>query len=273
MLEALLTYKFLQQALIAAILSGIVCGLIGTYVVTNRIVFLSGGITHASFGGLGAAWFWGINPIWGAAVFSIFSALGIEFLTEKTKLRIDSVIGMLWTVGMAVGILFIYLTPGYTPNLMSYLFGSILSVEIIDLKLLAGLSVVTILFFTLFLRPIQFISFDKEYIKTHRINVAIFRSTLLILVSLTIVFSIKVAGIILIMSLLTIPQTIAATLTSNYVRILILSVIFAILGSIAGLALSWHLNIPSGATIILVLFAIFVLTKTTIAFRNKFRKS
>jgi zinc transport system permease protein len=261
MIDALFEYRFLLHAVIASVLSGIVCGIIGTYIVTNRIVFLSGGITHASFGGLGLAWFLGVNPILGAAVFSVFTALGIEFISDKTQIRNDSVIGMWWSMGMAVGIFFIYLTPGYTPNLMNYLFGSILSIEVFDLYLIGFLALVTVAFFAVFYRPIQFISFDPEYVKTHGIPVALFKYILISLVALAIVFSMKIAGVVLIISLLTIPQAIANQITNNYKHIMVLSVIFAIAGSLSGLAISWHINVPSGATIIFSLVLFFGLTK------------
>ncbi|MDD2563923.1 MAG: metal ABC transporter permease [Salinivirgaceae bacterium] len=269
MIEALFEYRFLMNAVIASVLAGIVCGIVGTYIVTNRIVFLSGGITHASFGGLGIAWFLGLNPILGAAVFSIMTALGIEFLTDKTQIRNDSVIGIWWSLGMAIGIIFIYLTPGYTPNLMSYLFGSILSIEQFDLILLGILAIFTILFFGLFYRPIQFISFDAEYLKTHRIPVTLFKYILISLVALTIVFSIKIAGIILIISLLTLPQAIANLMTNNYRLMMVYSVLFAIGASLIGIAASWYINIPSGAAIIFALVVVFGLAKiATLIFKR-----
>ena len=261
MLNSLFEYQFLTNAIIAIILTSILCGIIGTYIVTNRMVFLSGGITHASFGGLGIAWFLGINPILGAAVFSILAALGIEFFTERGNVRQDSMIGIWWSLGMAIGIIFIYLTPGYTPNLMNYLFGSILSIEHADLIMSAILTVLVLLFFTLFIRPIQFISFDSEYAKTHGIKISLFKYTLISLVALTIVFSIKVAGIVLIISLLTIPQAIANLFTTNYIRIMGYSIIIAFIGSLAGLIGSWYINIPSGASIILALSLLFIIAK------------
>ena len=264
MIEALFEYRFLMHAVIASVLSGIVCGIVGTYIVTNRIVFLSGGITHASFGGLGIAWFLGLNPILGAAIFSILTAFGIEYLTDRTQIRNDSVIGIWWSMGMAIGVIFIYLTPGYTPNLMSYLFGSILSIETFDLYLIGILAIITTLFFGIFYRPIQFISFDSEYLKTHRIPVTLFKYILISLVALTIVFSIKIAGIILIISLLTLPQAIANLLTNNYRFMMVYSVLFAIGSSLIGIAASWYVNIPSGAAIIVALVVIFGVVKSTI---------
>lgn len=263
MIDAIFEYRFLLQAIIASILSGIVCGIVGTYIVTNRIVFLSGGITHASFGGLGIAWYMNFNPIIGAAVFSVLTALGIEFISNKTKIRNDSVIGMWWSLGMAIGIFFIYITPGYTPNLMSYLFGSILTIETIDLYLLTALTAVTIIFFTIFYRPILFISFDTEYVKTQSLPTSIFKYILISLVALTIVFSIKTAGIVLVISLLTIPQAISNQLTHKFGKMMILSSIFAITGSLSGLTISWYSNVPSGATIIFSLITMFAVTKIT----------
>ncbi|HOG19476.1 MAG TPA: metal ABC transporter permease [Salinivirgaceae bacterium] len=259
MISAIFEYRFLLHAVIASVLSGIVCGIIGTYIVTNRIVFLSGGIAHASFGGLGLAWYLNFNPILGAAIFSVLTALGIEFFTDKTRVRNDSIIGIWWSMGMALGIFFIYLSPGYTPNLMNYLFGSILTIETFDLYLIGALALVTILFFTVFYRPILFISFDSEYVKTHKIPVAPFKYILMSLVALSIVFSMKIAGIVLIISLLTIPQAIANQITNNFKYIMFLSILFAILGSLLGLTISWYINVPSGATIIFSLIALFVL--------------
>ncbi len=261
MIEALFEYRFLLHAVIASVLSGIVCGIVGTYIVTNRIVFLSGGITHASFGGLGIAWFLGMNPILGAAIFSVLTALGIEFISDKTQIRNDSVIGIWWSMGMALGIFFIYLTPGYTPNLMNYLFGSILTIEVLDLYLIGLLAFATVLFFSAFYRVIQFSSFDAEYVKTQGIPVTLFRYILISLVALTIVFSMKIAGVVLIISLLTIPQAIANLLTHNFKHIMGLSVLIAITGSLTGLALSWYINVPSGATIIFSLGMLFGITK------------
>ena len=148
MLE-LFNYDFFRNALLAALLSSITCGIIGTYIVTRRIVFMSGGLTHTSFGGIGIGYFLGINPIWGAAVFAVISALGIEYFTKKAELRNDSVIAMFWAFGMATGIIFIYITPGYAPDLMSYLFGNILTVSARDILFMAVLAVIIILFFTI----------------------------------------------------------------------------------------------------------------------------
>lgn len=257
----LFNYMFFQHAVLAAVLTSISCGIIGTYIVTRRIVFISGGITHTSFGGVGLGYFIGINPLIGAAVFSLISALGIEFLTKKADVRSDSAIAILWSFGMAVGILFIYLTPGYAPNLMSYLFGSILTVSRTELYLILAMSMFLILFVSVFYNLVVFISFDQEFSRSRKLPVDLLNYLMMALVSLTIVLSIKVAGIILIISLLTIPQTTANLFVNDYKKMIWYSIIIGIAGTLSGLALSYYLNIPSGATIICSLVIIFAIAR------------
>lgn len=254
-------YQFLQNAIFAALLASITCGIIGSYIVTKRIVFISGGITHASFGGIGISWFFGFNPILGAAFFGVLSALGIEWLSKKTEVRQDSVIGILWALGMALGIIFIYMTPGYAPNLLSFLFGNILTVGALDLYLLTGLALLTILIFALMLKPILFVAFDEEYAKTQRIPVQFINYLMIALVALAIVLNIRVVGIILVISFLTIPQTIANLFTKDFKKMIIGSIIFGIIGSFTGLLVSYEINAPSGATIIISFVILFILAK------------
>lgn len=257
----LLSYDFFRYALLAAIFTSISCGIIGTYIVSRRIVFISGGITHTSFGGIGIGYFLGLNPLVGAAVFSILSALGIEYLAKKTEIREDSAIAIMWSFGMAVGIIFIYLTPGYAPNLMSYLFGSILTVSTVELALTITLSLIIMGFFALFFKPILYISFDSDFIQTRNLPVAAINGVIMVLIALTIVLSIKVAGIILIMSLLTIPQATANIFFKDFKAIIFFSILTGFTGSIAGLLLAYYLDIPSGAAIIFILVALFALAK------------
>lgn len=251
-------YNFFQNALIAAIFTSISCGIVGTYIVSKRIVFISGGITHASFGGIGLGYFIGINPVLSAIVFSIMSALGIEYLSKKTELREDSAIAIMWSFGMALGIIFIFLSPGYAPNLMNYLFGSILTVSKLDIYLSLALALIVSVFFLLFFKTILFISFDEEYARTRKVGVQLMNYILISFVALTIVLSIKVAGIILVISLLTIPQVSANLFFKDFKRIVFASVILGFLGSVGGLLLSYYLNIPSGASIIFLLVVIFI---------------
>ena len=267
----LFQYQFFVNALWAALFTSISCGIIGTYIVSNRLVFLSGGITHSSFGGIGVGYYMGVNPILGAAVFSVLSALGIELFSRKGQLRIDSVIGIWWSFGMAVGIIFIYLTPGYAPNLMTYLFGSILTVSQGDLVFMGILTIVIVVFFILFFRIILYISFDEGYAHVFGMPVGLMKGLLISLVALTIVVNIKVVGIILLISLLTVPQSIANQFTQVFSRMIVYSVAISLLGVVSGLLFSYSQDVPSGASIIFALIILFGLTKAGFYLRGKLR--
>ena len=251
-------YDFIRFALAASLLGSITAGIIGTYVVTRRMVFITGGITHASFGGLGLGFFFGINPLIGAAVFGLISGIGVEYLSRFHKIREDSVIAMMWSFGMALGIIFISLTPGYAPNLMSYLFGNILSVSTSDIWIMGILMVLVLALFIPFFRLIQYLTFDEEFARTSRVPVSFFKYLLAGLVALTAVVYIRVAGIILVLSLLTIPQNTALLFSNNLKTIMWLSIGIGFLGSLVGLMISYAGNIPSGASIIFSLVLLYL---------------
>lgn len=254
-------YDFVIKGLLGAIFASISAGIAGTYIVSRRMVFLSGGITHASFGGIGIGYYTGINPIFGAAVFGIMSALGIEYLSVRQRIREDSAIGILWALGMAVGIIFIYLTPGYTPNLMSYLFGSILTVTNGDIIALGILSAVLIAYFSVFYRTIIYISFDEAYARTYSSYVNFFKYVTTALMAITIVLNIRMAGVVLVISLLTIPPNIAMIFTKRYSMIIIWSIVTGFAGTAAGYYVSFVAGIPPGATIIFVLVLLWIIGK------------
>ena len=266
-------YDFIIKGLLGAIFASITAGLAGSYIVSRRMVFLSGGITHASFGGIGIGYFFGFNPVVGAAIFGILSALGVEYLSVKQKIREDSAIGILWAFGMAVGIIFIYLTPGYSPNLMSYLFGSILTVTNTDIIALGIMSVVLIIYFSAFYRTILYISFDESFARTYSPYVNIFKYITTALVALTIVLNIRMAGIVLVLSLLTIPPNIAMIFTRKYSRIIFWSVISGFVGTAAGYAISFFAGIPTGATIIFTLVILWICVKGVYFLATKTGKS
>lgn len=260
-LPEIMQYDFFINALVSALLASIICGIIGTYIVAKRLVFISGGITHASFGGIGIGYFFGFNPLLGAALFSVLSALGIEWITKKSDMREDTAIGVIWSFGMAIGIIFVYLTPGYAPNLMTYLFGNILTVSSQELYWMMALSVVIVVFFLIFYRYILYIAFDEEFAKTRKAPVNLIKTILLILIALAIVINIRIAGIILIISLLTIPQTCANVLFKNFNQIMTASIVIGFIGSVSGLLIAYFWNIPSGASIIFTLIAMYILIK------------
>lgn len=257
----LFQYQFFINASLAAVLASISCGIIGTYIVSRRIVFISGGITHASFGGIGIGYYMGFNPIVGAMIFSVISALGIEYISKKSNVREDSVIAILWSFGMAVGIIFIFLTPGYSANLMSFLFGNILTVTHLNLYMLLALNIIIIVIFLLMFKTILFVAFDEQYARAVKLPVETVNFLMITLVALTIVLNIRVVGIILVISLLTIPQTIANVFTKKFDQIIMISIVIGLFGSFTGLFLSYYFDIPSGAAIIFFLVILFILAK------------
>ena len=219
----ILEYTFFQNALAGAFLASILCGFIGTYIVTRRLVFISGGITHASFGGIGIGVFAGINPILSAMIFAILSAFGVQWTSSRKDIRQDSAIAMFWTLGMSVGIICCFLTPGFMPDLPSFLFGSILTIGTGDLWLLGILTAFVCILFTLFLRPIQSVAFDRTFSLSQHLPVALIEYMMMALIAMTIVATLKMVGIVLAISLLTIPQMTASIFTYSYRRLILYS--------------------------------------------------
>lgn len=250
----LLQYGYLSNALTACVLSGIACGIVGTYVVCRRMVFLAGGITHASFGGLGIAFWMGANPIGGALVFAVLSALGIEWAGSRGRIREDSAIGIIWSVGMAVGALFMSLRPGYTSgDLSAYLFGSIVTVTRQDVVSLAVLTLLLLVGAALWLRPVMYVAFDREFARSRGIHTRVISYLMAALVAITIVLSIRIMGIVLLISLLTMPVVIVNAFTRSYRRIAAGAPAVAVAGNVAGLVASYHFEVPPGAAIIFTL--------------------
>ncbi|MDD5509754.1 MAG: metal ABC transporter permease [Dehalococcoidales bacterium] len=269
----ILQYEFMQNAFWAGLLAAIACGIIGTYVIVKRMVFISGGIAHASFGGIGIGYFMGINPIIGALVFTIASALGMGALVRRTKLAEDTAIGIFWSIGMALGIIFIALTPGYAPDLFSYLFGNILTVPASDLLLMIALDGVIILVVSLLYKEFAALSFDEEFGRVVGLPVERLYLTLLCLIALTVVLLIRIVGIILIIALLTIPAAMARRFTSNLRKMMMLAVGLGIGFTFGGLWLSYAVDLPSGATIILVGGGVFLITLGFLKLKNRKREA
>lgn len=258
----LLQYTFFQHALLGSLLASIACGLVGTYIVTKRLVFISGGLTHASFGGIGLGLYTGISPILSAALFAVLSAFGVEWLSKRKDMREDSAIAVFWTLGMALGIMFTFLSPGFAPDLSAYLFGNILTITASDIALLGVLSVVLAVFFGLYLRPIVSIAFDREFARSQGLPVEFFEYALMLFIALTIVACLRMVGIVLVISLLTIPQMTANLFSHRFHRIIWLSIGIGYLSCLGGLLLSFYLNVPSGASIIFFSILIYAACKT-----------
>lgn len=267
-LENIFAYDFLVNAFVASILSGVTCGIVGCYVVARRKVFLSSGITHASFGGLGIALYAGLNPILGALLFAIISSVGIEYASRRGGVREDSAVGIIWSVGMAIGALFMSLRPGYATDLTSYLFGNILLVDNRDIVWLTLLTLFVVIGAIIWLRRIMFIAFDEDFARSQAVAVTAVSYLMAIIIAITIVLSIKVMGIILLLSLTTIPVVIANALTKDYRKIAILSATIAVVGNIAGFLLSYHYDIPTGSCIIFILVLLLVGVKLLTLYRG-----
>jgi zinc transport system permease protein len=247
-----LQYEFMQNALIAGLLAAIACGIVGTYVVVKRITFISGGIAHASFGGIGLGYLVGISPVLGALVFSLASALGMGYITRRTRLPEDTAIGILWATGMALGVIFIGLAPGYAPDLFSYLFGNILTVPTSDLLLMLILDIAIIGVVVAFYKEFLAVSFDEEYSTVIGVPVEVLYLVLLCMIALTVVILLRIVGMILIIALLTIPAALARQFTCDLRKMMILAIIFGIALTFGGLWISYVLDLASGATIVLL---------------------
>ncbi len=267
-IQEIFNYRFLGHAALAAVLSGIACGIVGSYIVSRRLVFMSGGITHASFGGIGIAYYLGINPLIGALIFAIGSAFGIELFSRRGKISEDAATGILWSVGMSVGVIFVFLTPGYAPNLMSFLFGNILLVDAGNLLWLCALDAVLILLFGLCYRAIVYTAFDREFAATQRLPVGVIGYAMMTVVAATIVLNIKTMGIVLLMSLLTMPVVIASTLTRDYRRMTLWACGIGSAATLGGLYVSYVSNVPSGAAAIAVLAVVYGLARVVQACRR-----
>ena len=266
-----LQFEFMRNALFSGLLVSIACGVLGTLVVVNRIVFISGGIAHAAYGGIGIAVYAGLPPVLGAAVFSIAVSMVMGVASLKSRQRADTIIGVMWALGMALGIILIERTPGYNVDVMSFLFGSILSVPRTDLWYMASLDVVVLLVTLSFFKEFIAMSYDEEFSFVVGLPVRLLYFTLLAMISLSVVMIIRVVGLILVIALLTIPPYIAEKYTTSLGRMMILSAVLGMLFTLAGLWFSYRYNLTSGATIIMVAGLAFFASMGIDSFRGSLR--
>ena len=266
---SILSYSFFQYALLGSLLASILCGMVGTYIVSRRLVFISGGLSHASLGGIGLGVWLGINPLLSALVFAVASACGIQWLSRQGRVREDSAIALFWTFGMSLGIICCFLTPGFMSDLSSYLFGSILTITGSDLWLLGVVTAFTLLCFTLGFRLIRAVAFDAVFARSLHLPVTLVEYLLMVIIALTVVATLRLVGIVLVISLLTIPQTTAALFTSRLQSMMLLSILFGCIGCLAGLALSYWFNVPSGAAIICFSILLYLLLRVGKGFIRK----
>ena len=251
MFEAL-EYEFMRNALAAGLLTSVICGIMGTLVVVNRIVFLSGGIAHAAYGGIGLAFFFGWPYMVGTIGFSLTAAMIMAAISVKAKHRADTVIGVIWAIGMALGIILLDLTPGYNVDLMSYLFGSILTVLDSDLWIMLGLGIMVAGLVLFFYKDLLAISYDEEFARTRGVQVRGLYFMLVGMLAVSVVMIIQVVGLILVIALLTIPPFIAEKFVRSLAQMMVVSSLLCTVFSIIGLWISYQFNLTSGATIIMV---------------------
>jgi zinc transport system permease protein len=253
MIEAILKYNFLQNAVYSALMASVVCGIIGTIIIEKNLVMMSGGIAHTSFGGVGLGYYLNIEPIYGALFFALFSSLIIVRIRKKTEVHSDTLIGIMWAMGMSLGIMFISFMQGYPPDMSSYLFGDILTVTDTDLHIMLILVVLVVVAIAALFNQWKAYLFDEEFTYVRGINTDFYEYFLFILIALTVIVLIRVTGIILIIALLTAPPAMAKLFTYDFKKIIYLAIGFGVIFTMTGLWLSYLLNIPSGATIILLI--------------------
>ena len=251
-LSQALSYDFMVHAVVAGVLASALCGVIGTFVVVKRLTFISGGLSHAAFGGLGLCFFLGVDPILGAVGVSLASALLLGAINPERARSHDAAIGVLWAAGVAVGIVFIYKTPGYAPNLMTYLFGNILMVTRADVALTLGLSLAVFAVVALFWKAFVAVAFDEVFAAVQGIPVRLLLTLLLVLVALTVVVLIQVVGILLVIALLTIPPVASLLVWKDLRSVLLGSVALGEAMTLGGLVLSYYQDLPSGPAIVLL---------------------
>lgn len=265
----LLNYTFFQNAIAGVLIISVASAIIGTYIIARRLVAISGGVTHACFGGLGLGYFLGINPIVMAGVFAVISSLGVEWMAERYRVREDSAIAVVWATGMAIGVLFVFLTPGYVPELNSFLFGSILTITAGDLWAFAIYVTVLIAFFLWKYKVIVACAFDRDFAKVAGLPVRFITYAMTVLVAVCVVLTIRLVGVMLLMSMLSLPQLIAETRYKRFGQIMRASVIVSAVTCIIGLALSTLIDVPCSALIVIVMVAAFIIARAAASLRHR----
>ena len=257
----ILNYTFFQHALLGVMFVSLASAIIGTYVVSRRMVFITGGITHACFGGLGLGFYLGANPIAIAGAFAVASAVGVEWMANRYKVREDSAIGVVWALGMALGTIFIFLSPGYVPELTSFLFGNVLTITTTDIVMFAIFLAILLLFFTAFYHPIVSCAFDRDFATTRALPANAINMAMTVMIAVCIVLTIRLIGIMLLMSLLTMPQMIAELFTIRLRPMMAISAAVSLTCSVLGLFCSYWIAVPASATIVLLLISAYILAR------------
>ena len=270
MIAELFTYEFLQNAVIAGLLASIVCGIIGVIIVEKKMVMIGGGIAHTAYGGVGLGYLAGFPPMIGAFLAAVLAAFGIGFAKRKGKVQTDVLIALFWSLGMALGIAFIGLVPGYPPDMTSYLFGNILSVTRSELLLMLGLTVLVVLVVVMLFHDLKAFMFDAQFAAIRGMRTTFLEYLLLVLIAVTVVVLIRVAGIILVIALLAAPAASASLLSHDLTKRMILAAVLGVVFCWAGLLVSYALDIASGAAIVILAVACYaVIYAVTVLKRSR----
>ena len=254
-------YSFFVNAAIAIALISVVAGIVGTYVVARRMLFITGGITHSSFGGLGLGMYLGVSPVFTALIFALASAFGIELLSRGGRVREDSAIAVVWTLGMALGIIFVYITPGYNAGLTGFLFGDILTVTKSDLVVYAIYVLLVSIISIIYRKEILYTAFDRDFAIMRGVKVRLIEFFAIAIISLTVVLTVRLIGIMLLLSFMALPQMTVEVFNRGYNKIVLLSVAISAIGGFIGLFLSVYMNLPTGATIVFILALIYMFAR------------
>lgn len=261
-----LDYTFFRYALIGVALIAISAAMIGTYIITRRLVAISGGITHACFGGLGLGYYLGINPVAMAAVFAVASSVSVEWMSNHFRLREDSVIAVVWAIGMAIGVLFVFMTPGYVPELNSFLFGNILTITIDDIFIFAAFTLLLLVFFAINYNRIVACAFDRDFASVMHLPVRFINYSMTVLTAICIVLTIRLVGVMLLMSMLSLPMMTAEIFQKRFSHMMIASVVISLICSIIGLFVGTLIDVPCSAIIVIVMAIVFIFAKIAKSF-------
>ncbi|WP_071396314.1 metal ABC transporter permease [Bacillus tuaregi] len=269
MIHDLLEYEFLQHAVWSAILISIVSGIIGTIIMEKKMVMMSGGIAHTAFGGIGLGYFLGITPMLGALLFAVAASFGIATIQRRQQTNADILIALFWSIGMAAGIIFIAFTPGYPPDMSTYLFGDILTVSKSDLWMMLALDAIVVFFISALFNLYKAYLFDDTFARVQGVKTQWLEYLLFFLIALTVVILIRVVGFILVIALLSAPTAISKYFTNNLKTMMILTSSISLFFSLTGLWISYKLNVPSGASIILLSGISYLLLTAWKGYRKK----
>lgn len=271
--EAIFTFDFMGYAVISAILASVIASIIGVIVVEKKLVMLTGGVAHTAFGGVGLGFLLGFEPILGGGIFAVIASIVIGFLKNKNDKLSDVFIAVFWSVGMALGTIFISLSSGYAPDMSSYLFGNILTVSLTDVITLGVLTIVIVVAFTIFSKYIGAYLFDDEFLKVRKVNVTLIEIITNVVIALSVVVLIKITGIILILALIAVPVATSMLVSKKFINRVVISALFGIAYSFVGIILSYELNLPTGASIIVISSIIYFIIRLGKFLTNKFKRN